>query len=35
MYLYSFEKFEVWKMEREYVSDIYSCTKNFPSKENL
>ena len=33
MYLYSFEKLEVWKLSREYVSDIYGHTKNFPSKE--
>jgi four helix bundle protein len=35
MYLYSFEKLEVWKLARLYVSDIYSCTKNFPSKERF
>jgi four helix bundle protein len=33
MYLYSFEKLEVWKLAREYVSDIYCYTNKFPSKE--
>jgi len=33
MYLYSFEKLEVWKLSREYVSEVYDCTKKFPSKE--
>ena len=33
MYLYSFEKLEVWKLSRKYVSEVYDCTKKFPSKE--
>jgi four helix bundle protein len=35
MYLYSFEKLEVWKVSRMYVSEVYSYTKNFPSKERF
>ena len=35
MYLYSFERLEVWKVARSFVSDIYAYTKNFPSKEKF
>ena len=33
MYQYSFEKLEVWKDARVFVSDIYSLTKIFPIEE--
>jgi four helix bundle protein len=33
MHLYSFEKLEVWKLARDFVSDIYCCTSKFPKKE--
>lgn len=35
MHSYSFEKLEVWRLAREYVSDIYGCTNKFPSKERF
>jgi four helix bundle protein len=35
MYLYSFERLEVWKLSRSYVSDVYDCTKKFPNKERF
>ncbi|MCL2246401.1 MAG: four helix bundle protein [Lentimicrobiaceae bacterium] len=33
--MYSFERLEVWSVARGFVSDIYVCTKNFPSKEKF
>jgi len=33
MYLYSFEKLEVWKLSRELATRIYHVTKEFPSEE--
>ena len=35
MYLYSFERLEVWQLVRKYVSDIYICTNKFPNKEKF
>ena len=32
-YQYSFEKLDVWKDSRQFVSEIYSITKRFPSEE--
>jgi len=33
MYIFSFEKLEVWQNSREFVSAIYKLTVNFPSSE--
>ena len=33
MYIFSFEKLEVWQNSREFVLTIYKLTNNFPSSE--
>lgn len=33
MYIFSFEKLEVWNDARELVKLIYEATKNFPNSE--
>ena len=35
MYIFSFEKLEVWKEALILVKDIYELTKNFPSEEKF
>lgn len=35
MYLYSFEKLEVWQLARKLVKIIYEVTKKFPSEEKF
>lgn len=35
MYLFSFEKLEVWKLSRELVKRIYSLTSKFPVEEKF
>ena len=35
MYLYSFEKLEVWKLSKELCIYIYTITKNFPAEEKF
>jgi four helix bundle protein len=33
MYIFSFEKLEVWQNSRIFISDIYKLTSKFPSNE--
>lgn len=33
MYIFSFEKLEVWQNARMFISDIYKLTSKFPSNE--
>nr|WP_315171598.1 four helix bundle protein [uncultured Flavobacterium sp.] len=33
MYIFSFEKLDVWQNSREFVLTIYKLTNNFPSSE--
>ena len=33
MYLFSFEKLEVWHLSRELVKDVYQISKQFPNEE--
>ena len=33
MYIYSFEKLEVWQLSRRLCADIYTLTRNFPKEE--
>ena len=33
MYTYSFEKLDVWQLAREFTSDLYKITMNFPNDE--
>jgi four helix bundle protein len=33
MYVYSFEKLDVWQLARVFTSDIYRITKDFPKDE--
>ncbi|MBF4473158.1 four helix bundle protein [Flavobacterium sp. HJJ] len=33
MYIFSFEKLEVWQNSKEFVLTIYKLTNNFPSSE--
>lgn len=33
MYIYSFEKLDVWKLSKEIVKKIYSVTDTFPKEE--
>ena len=33
MYMYSFEKLEVWQLARKLVKEIYDITKEFPDNE--
>lgn len=33
MYIFSFEKFEVWQNSRMFILDIYKLTSKFPSNE--
>ena len=35
MYIYSFEKLEVWQLSKEFVKDIYRLTEKFPSEEKF
>lgn len=35
MYIYSFEKLEVWQNARILVKEIYNVTKNFPEEEKF
>ena len=35
MYLYSFEKLEVWQNARDLVKEIYQATSKFPSEEKF
>ena len=35
MYIYSFEKLEVWQLARQFRKDIYIITKSFPSDEKF
>ena len=35
MYIYSFEKLEVWQLSRKLVREIYSLTKEFPIEEKF
>ncbi|MCV9930866.1 four helix bundle protein [Flavobacterium sp. LS1R47] len=35
MYVFSFEKLEVWQNSRMFVLDIYKLTSNFPSNETF
>ncbi len=35
MYIYSFEKLDVWKDAKELTKQIYSITKAFPSEEKF
>lgn len=33
MYIYSFEKLEVWQLARKFRKEIYELVKNFPKEE--
>ncbi len=33
MYIFSFEKLDVWKLSKEFVKEIYLITKQFPAEE--
>jgi four helix bundle protein len=35
MYVYSFEKLNVWQNSRELTKDIYKVTKQYPSEEKF
>ena len=35
MYIYSFEKLEVWQLSRQLVKEIYILTEQFPDKEKF
>ena len=35
MYIYSFEKLEVWKLSKNVCVDIYQLTNKFPSEEKF
>jgi len=35
MYIFSFEKLEVWQNSRMLILDIYKIANNFPSSENF
>ena len=35
MYIYGFEKLEVWQLSRKLVLTIYKLTKDFPSEEKF
>jgi four helix bundle protein len=35
MYIYSFEKLEVWKLSKSVCVDIYQLTNKFPSEERF
>ena len=35
MYIYSFEKLEVWQLARQFRKEIYIITKTFPSDEKF
>ncbi len=35
MYCFSFEKLEVWKRSRVFVSDVYLISKKFPDEEKF
>jgi hypothetical protein len=35
MFVYAFEKLEVWKDARELVVHIYKMTEKFPSEEKI
>jgi four helix bundle protein len=34
-YQFSFEKLSVWQKSRQFTSEIYSLTKNFPAEEKF
>jgi len=33
MYLYSFEKLEVWQLSRELTGQVYRVSRDFPKEE--
>ena len=35
MYIYSFEKLEVWQLSRKLVKEVYSLTEKFPTEEKF
>ncbi len=35
MYIYSFEKLEVWNESKEFTKSIYTLTSNFPDSEKF
>ncbi len=35
MYIYSFEKLDVWQLSRELVKEIYHLTNKFPDEERF
>jgi four helix bundle protein len=35
MYIYSFEKLEVWKLSKALCVEIYAATRNFPTDEKF
>ncbi len=35
MFVYSFEKLEVWQLARQFRKEVYVITKNFPSEEKF
>ncbi|MBN1388361.1 MAG: four helix bundle protein [Bacteroidales bacterium] len=35
MYMFNFEKLEVWKKSREYTKKVYTLTKRFPDEEKF
>ncbi len=35
MYLFSFEKLEVWKKSREFTSRVYEITRSYPEEEKF
>lgn len=35
MYVYSFEKLEVWKDARIFIKDVYQLTQKFPAEEKF
>jgi len=35
MYIYSFEKLDVWQLSREFTKEIYLLTKKFPDDEKF
>jgi len=35
MYIYSFEKLEVWKESKQFTKSIYTLTSKFPDSEKF